>query len=253
MLDAIKTMVNWFQLYYADGFFLILAVLSYIYLFVTSKNIRVRLLLPIGMIIFCLINPILFKLVLEKTIYWRLFWMIPDAIIIAAAVTSLIKRCSNEWLKLVLLGVMTVLIMLKGTNAFVHGNFTKVQNWVKLPQATVNVCDTLLEIDTDVKAVFPQILYSEIRQYAPEIEMMYGRNADGFIYWCPMEALLTRWQIEQVVPNYEIVFEKAILGDCNFVVVQETKAADAEILSSYQFEEVARTSGYIIYYNPSIG
>lgn len=254
MLDAIKTMINWFQAYFADGFFLILAIPSYIYLFITSKNVRVRLLLPIAMVVFCLINPLLYKLVLEKTIYWRLFWMIPDAIIIAIAVTSLIKRCNSDWLKLVILGGMTVLIMAKGTNAFVYGNFTKVQNWVKLAGSTVTVCDTIREIETSPKVLFPRSLYCEVRQYAPEIEMMYGRNGDGYIYWCPPECLLTIWQMENREPNFAFIFKQAGLSDCDFVVLEEAKAVvvDSGILEQYQYTEVARTSGYVIYYNPAI-
>lgn len=251
MLEAIKTMINWIQLYYADGFFLILAMISYIYLFVTSKKVRVRFLLPISMIVFCLINPLLYKLVFEHTIYWRLLWMIPDAIIIAVAITAVIKRCNNDGIKLLVLGAVTVLIMAKGTNAFVHGNFTKVQNWVKLPQATLEVCDTIRTISSNPKVLLPRTLYSDVRQYAPEIEMMYGRNADGYIYWCPPECLLTVWQMERREPDFDVIFKQAGLSDCDFVVLEEAKAmaVDPAILELYQYTEIARTSGYVIYQN----
>lgn len=252
MLEAIKTMVNWFQAYYADGFFLILAILSYIYLFIASKNLRIRFLLPIAMIVFSIINPILYILLLKETVYWRLFWMVPDAIIIACAVTSLIKQCKWDWLKLLLLAAMTVLVVGKGTNAFVHGNFTKVQNWMKLSQATIEVCDTIQEIETNPKVLLPQGLYSEVRQYAPEIEMMYGRNADGYIYWCPPECTLTVWQMRQREPDFDFIFRQAGLSLCDFVVLEDTRVVDPVIPQTYQYEEVARISGYIIYYNLNI-
>lgn len=252
MLDAIRTMINWLQLYYADIFFLILTIMSYLYLFITNRNLRARFLLPVALILFCVINPVLYFLVLKRTVYWRLLWMVPDAIIVAVAGVSILKKCKRQWMQLILLGVMTFVIVLKGTNVFVHGNFTKVENWVKLPQTTLDVCDAILEIDSTPKAIFPQVLYSEIRQYAPEIEMMYGRNADGFIYSCPMDCLLTRWQVEQVRPDYDFVFSQATRFSYNFVVAMDSKPADADILSKYQFEEAVRTPGYIIYYNRNI-
>lgn len=252
MLEAIKTIVSWFQAYYADGFFLILAMISYIYLFVNSKNVRVRFLLPIAMIVFCVINPVLYKLVLEEVIYWRLFWMVPDAIIIAVAITSVIKRCSKDWLKLLILAVMTVLIMANGTNAFVYGNFTKVQNWVKLPEATVVVCDTIRAMEENPKVLLPRTLYSDVRQYAPEIEMLYGRNADGYIYWCPPEYMFILWQMDKPTPDFDFIFKQASRFSCDFVVLEEIKAADPAIPELHQYTEAARISGYVIYHNPNI-
>lgn len=252
MLDAVKTMVSWMQLYYADLFFLLLSIVSYIYLLITNKKLRVRFLLPVGLILFLVINPVLYLLVYSKTVYWRLFWMAPDAIIIAAAASSLLKKCRFELLKLAVLVVMTLVIVLKGSNVFIRGNFTKVENWTKLPQQTLDVCDAILELDDTPKAIFPQVLYSEVRQYAPEIEMMYGRNADGFIYSCPMDCLLTRWQVEQVEPDYDFIFQQASRFSYNIVVAMESKPAPAEALLKYHFEEAVRTPGYIVYFNRSI-
>ena len=178
--------------------------------------------------------------------------MIPDVMILAAAAVSLIKRCKREWLKLGLLAAMTLVIIFMGSNVFEHGTFTRVENWVKLPKATVEVCDAILELDNTPKAIFPQVLYSEVRQYAPEIEMMYGRNADGFIYSCPMDCLLTRWQVEQVEPNYDFIFFQATRFSYNIVVAMESKPAKEELLAKYQFEEAVRTSEYIVYYNKNI-
>lgn len=252
MLDSIKTMISWMQLYYADLFFLILTIVSYIYLFITNKKLRVRLLLPVGLIFFCVVNPVLYFVVLRRTVYWRLFWMIPDAMILATAAVSILKRCKKDWLKLLLLLAMTAVVVSKGSNVFINGNFTKVENWAKLPQQTLDVCDAILELDDTPKAIFPRVLYSEVRQYAPEIEMMYGRNADGFIYSCPMDCLLTRWQVEQIEPDYDFVFSQATRFSYNIVVAMESKPASDEFLMKYQFEEAARTSGYIVYFNRNI-
>lgn len=252
MLEAIKTMTNWFQLYYADGFFLVLTIVSFIYLFITSKNLRMRFLLPIAMLVFCVANPILYILVLKRVIYWRLFWMVPDAIIIACAFVSILKRIKNEWIKLLLILGLTILIMGNGTNAFVHGNFSKVENWVKLPQAVVEICDFIQETDPDAKVIFPRSLYSDVRQYAPEIEMLYGRNADGFIYSCPLSYMFVKWRMDKEAPDFYYIFEHAKEYRCKFVVVEEQRISDLSAPISYEYEEAARISDYIIFYNPKI-
>lgn len=248
MAEAIATMRFWFQLYYGDCFFLILAAFSYIYLFFAKKDLRGRFLLPIAMIIFCVINPVFYLVIFKETVYWRLFWMFPDAIIIACAVTSFIKCWKSDWIKLILVGIATVAIIVNGKNVFVHGDFQIVKNWVKLSEATVSVCDTIRAMDADPKVLFPRSLYSEVRQYAPEIEMMYGRNADGFICWCPPECLLTIWNMNHKEPNYDFIFKQADLSKCNFIVLEDGNVVQPEILTRYQFEDVSRMDGYVIYY-----
>lgn len=252
MFDAIETMWFWFKLYYVDGIFLIAAILSYLYLFVSSRDLRMRFLYPIAMIVFCLVNPLLYKVIFSKAIYWRLFWMIPNAVVIAAAVTSLVKRCNKDWMKIAILFVMTLFVVTQGKNVFVHGNFVKVENWVKLPAETLEVCDVIRSIDGEAKAVLPRVLYSDVRQYAPEIEMMYGRNADGFIYWCAPESQYTYWRMEKEAPDYRLIFEQAQLSKCNFVVVELHKPAEQAVAEQYGYSEAARTSAYIVYYNPNI-
>lgn len=248
MANAIATMRFWFELYYGDCFFLLLAIISYMYLFLAKKDLRGRFLLPIAMILFCIVNPVLYIVIFEETVYWRLFWMFPDAIIIACAMTSFIKRWKSDWMKLILVVVATAAIIINGKNMFVHGNFEIVKNWVKLSEATVSVCDTIKAMDSDPKVLFPRSLYSEVRQYAPEIDMMYGRNADGFISWCPPECLLTIWHMNHKEPDYNFVFKQAGRSKCDFVVLEEASAIQPEIPLQHQYEEVSRVDGYVIYY-----
>lgn len=256
MVEAINQIKQWYQLYYGDGIFLVMAIVSYLYMFVHCKEIRVKFLYPIALIVFCIINPVLYKILFSGIIYWRLFWMIPDAIIIAAAVTGFVKNCSRNWEKMFVLAVVMVLILVKGTNVFLHGNFTKVQNWEKVSEATESVCDILLEQDDNPKGIFPSTLYCEVRQYAPEISMMYGRNAEGYIFYYDenkdAEYWDTCWQMEAESPDFDLIFSSAQMYGYNFVVVLEFKAADEAVANQYSYRELARTSGYVIYYNDQI-
>ncbi len=252
MIESMNNIKYWFSLYYADGAFLIMAMIACLYLFVRCKDIRVKLLCPVIMIVFCVVNPILHKFVYSGIIYWRLFWMIPDAIIIALAITIFIRNCNKNWGKMLLLAIMIILIVVNGTNAFLYGGFVKTENWEKLPQPTLAVCDMILEVDDDPKGIFPRGLYSNVRQYAPQIEMMYGRNAENFIGWCGMECMLTYWRMEKDVPDYDFIFRQADIASCDFVVIEEAKAAAAEIPGQYQYAEIGRTQGYVIYYNEQI-
>uniref|UniRef100_UPI004057BE32 hypothetical protein n=1 Tax=Agathobacter sp. TaxID=2021311 RepID=UPI004057BE32 len=252
MIESINNIKYWFLLYYADGIFLLMAIVACLYLFVCRKDIRVKLLYPVALIAFCLVNPILYKFVYSRTIYWRLFWMIPNAIIIALAITVFIRRRNKNWQKFFVLLLMVLMIVNTGTNAFVHGGFVKVENWEKLPASTLSVCDTIREIDATPRALFPKSLYSYVRQYAPDIEMAYGRNADLHIGWCGMECMLTFWHMENEVPNYDFIFRQAVAFSCDIVVLEEHKPIEISIPIQYGYAEAARTDGYVIYYNEEI-
>ena len=84
--SAIFSQMNdWLKLYYYDSGHWLLAAMSYLYLFASSKGIRRKLIWPTVLLVFLLMNPILYAKLYEGTRYWRWFWMIASAPVIAAA------------------------------------------------------------------------------------------------------------------------------------------------------------------------
>ena len=181
MKDAISQIVYWYRLYYADGFFLIMAIFSYLYLFVHEKNSRKCFLYPVALLAFCVVNPALYWLVFRQIIYWRLFWVIPDAIIIAYAVTKMVQNSQRRTDKIIVLVIFAVFVLVKGTNVYKNGGFSVIQNLEKVSKPVEEVCAAMLEIEESPRCILPAPLLSEARQYSGEIQSLYGRNVDGYI------------------------------------------------------------------------
>lgn len=252
MTEAVRKIIEWFNLYYADGVFLGLAVLSYLYLFVHCKDSRKKFLYPIALMIFCAVNPILYYFVFHRIIYWRLFWMFPDAIIIAYAVTTFLKKCDKVWEKTIVLGVFIVFVIAGGKNVYKNGGFQSVKNWEKVPEKVEIICDLILEQDETPHVILSYDLYSDARQYAPQISMMYGRNADNYLFDIWEEDRNIALTLREDSPDYDLVLEAAQKRGYNFVVVKERQEANKSVLRKYSYQELARAAGYIIYYNDEI-
>ena len=249
MLSAVQTVIDNIQMYYADGIFLTLAFFSYIYLFAHVKSLRWKFLLPIALIAFCIVNPILYRYVFHRIIYWRLFWMIPDAIIIAAAVVYMLKTTDKLWYKILLCSMFVCFVLIKGTNVYKNGGFELIQNPHKVSSATAMVCTQMLAVSEHPKCVAPRELYCEIRQYNGDIEMLYGRNADGYISALDDQDIrkLVSIEMDSETPNYDFILSAAVDEDVTFVIVHEEKRIVEQILEKYGYDEIGAGQGYVVY------
>lgn len=245
---------DWIQAYYADGLFLLLAIGAFVYLYVTCKDLRYKFLLPIFVMVFIAVNPILYKYIFSRIIYWRLLWMLPNVILIAAAVVVFLKKQTKLWMKWGVFAVAAVVIMSQGQYMFSDGVFVPRSNWEKLSQETIDVCDIILEIDDTPRIIAPLELSTEIRQYAPEIFMLYGRNMTE-VYIRGMtddERDISFNALKATQQNCNFVLLNTTRLKINFVVVDMSREIDSYWLQKYSYEEVARTNGHIIYYNKEI-
>lgn len=238
--------------YYGSGSILLFSILSYLYLFFRYKHLRGKILIPVALIFIVICNPILYKYIFSKIVYKRLFWMLPNTVLIATAITLFIKNCNAMWDKIFVAIIATICIMHEGTSVFEYNAFSERQNWEKIWAGTIEICDTMLELDSTPNAIVPATIFSEVRQYAPEVSMMYGRNAHWYITYIDETPLSVFRETENEVPNYEYVLSTALSLNYNFVVVVEHKAIGAEILEKYGYQEVGRSYGLIVYYNPKI-
>lgn len=238
-------------MYYGDAVFLIAAIMSYVYLFVKSEDLRGKLLYPIGLIMFCVVNPVLYKFIFSKIIYWRLFWIFPDAIIIAAASTKLLKNLVKKWQKILFSAAIMLMILVIGKNAFLNADYVMAENWHKIPNEIKEVCDIILEIDDEPRCIMPETLYSDVRQYSGDIEMLYGRNAmDRFIMKSNVASKKVYGELNKEDTDYDYVFAMSSTQNCNFMVLEET--VENEIAGKYGYELVGGTDKYYVYYNKLI-
>lgn len=245
-----QVIADWIKAYYADGAFLLLAIAAFIYLYVNCKELRYKFLLPVFLMLFIAVNPVLYTYIFRRIIYWRLLWMLPTAILIAATVVVLLKRCNKLWMKWGLLLITTAFIVLQGEYVFAYGVFAPRSNWEKLSQETIDVCDIMLELDETPRAVVHSDIISEIRQYSPMVELMYGREVDGrYLRDASMVGLLVNRALNQQIPDYDHALWRTLTEGYSFFVTQTAYPISDDLLSKYGYQELCRTRGHIVYYN----
>ncbi len=249
MTESIQIIIDWYQAYYADGVYLILALASYIYLFGHCPELRKKFLLPMALIMFLVLNPILHKYIYSEIIYWRLFWMFPTGILIALAAVKLVKNSDGKIGKGIVLLMICALIVIKGTNIYTERGFGKIENPYKVPAAVQEVCDLMLELDEEPKCIVPEAFLCDVRQYSGEIEMAYGRDVLGFIIANWGEERYAYGQMESAAPDYSWIMQYAERENCSFIVTYEDRGIDEALLVLYGYVEIPYEGNYRIYYN----
>lgn len=241
------------EMYYGDGTYLMLSILAIECLYIARKDLRYKFLVPICVIMLIAWNPILYKYVFRRIRYWRLMWMIPTTILIAAALVVILKKTKKTWTKWAFVIIVAMFIATNDVNVFLNNDFYARQNWEKIPQKYIDVADVLLEIDDTPKVILPYIMTEHIRQYAPEISMLYGRNGKNqYIRLETNELLSVRYAMESQTPDYNYILTKAVEKEVNVIVVEIKKEIDEMILDAYGYKQIVATQNYIVYYNEEI-
>ncbi|MCM1082019.1 MAG: hypothetical protein NC428_00935 [Clostridium sp.] len=252
-MEYFSTMMNYIKSFYGNGAMLVLTIASCIILFFMEKNTKVKLFFPIILILIIVINPVLYKYVYHKIAYWRLFWMIPDAIIISAAVVRVVQKCKSNFVKPVIVLLAMAVIMILGTNVYQNGGFIKMKNTHKIAPQSKDIACVMLQYDASPKAIVPYGVSTEIRQYSGDIKLLYGRNVKwGYILGASDYQMDVFRSIEGGPLDYDYAFEQAAVSRCNFVVPPIDAVIDASIPERYGYGIVANIDGFVIYYNESI-
>lgn len=66
-----QPIIYWVNEYYGNRWYLLLAIVAYIYLFFATKESRRKIVYPSVLLAFLVLNPILYQYVYSKIIYWR--------------------------------------------------------------------------------------------------------------------------------------------------------------------------------------
>ncbi|MBO4862853.1 MAG: hypothetical protein J5517_00660 [Eubacterium sp.] len=252
MQDIMYQMYEWILVYYGDGLILIMAIVSFIYLFVHDKNIRNSIIFPSLFIVFLLLNPFLYQYFFGSR-YWRYFWTIPSALIISLFVIRLIEKSKNRIYKISVFAAAVLLTSVLGTNVYLKGSFVKIENPYKISQSTCEVCNAILEIDKAPKCILAtETLYTEARQYSGDIRLLYGRDVEGYIIGTTEEIKNIHLMMESEKPDYNYILSMASSEECDIIVNVEEKPIDDKLASEYGYKFMKSTNGYNIYYNSGI-
>lgn len=256
------TINGFFQNYYGDGIFLILACLSAVYLVIAhASGGKMRspwcILAPSAFLLLIILNPWLYNHVFVKIVYWRLFWLIPGGLITAWALADLIGRFSGSTGKwAVFTAAAALLICLSGRNIFhtrLQGmwlrdyGYVKADNAYHVSKAMKDIGDIMLSRKDHPSCVLPEPMFIEARQYSGDIETYYGRDVLNMISWTTDEKRVMYQAMESDPPDYNAVFSKAADTGLDFVVTRSAAPVEDGLPEQYGYGSCAETDGYCVY------
>lgn len=248
-MDTINIIKEELNMYYGDYIILVMTILACIFLVIEDKETKKKFIYPLFVMVFCIICPVLYKFVFKNIIYWRLFWILPDAILISLAIVKLIKKVKSNLIKLVFFALSVVVIVIIGSNVFTKAIYTQIKNGYKISQDAVDVCEIILNTDEEPRCIMPKSIYSEIRQYSGDLTLMYGRNVQGYIGEASILDEYIYKKMKSKSPQYETILAVAKKENYNFIVCEVSNPIDEGVLEKYNFYEVGSTDNYIIYYS----
>lgn len=186
MRETFRAVMSMYDSYNGTGMQMALFFACLIYLIVQKREKEKRYLFAGYTLLFFLICffPVTAKAIMAcigGEVYWRMFWLLPTAAVTAYTAVQVLMQTEGKGKRYALLAVLLAVAALTGTNAYNGTVFDRKQNWYKLPQDTVDICD-IIERDAaengiaDKKLITVNDLITSIRQYDAQIKMPYGNE-----------------------------------------------------------------------------
>ena len=249
--------------YIGNGRYFAFAMASLLFLFVTSKRIRPRLVYPILVTLAVIATPWLYHYVFNRDAYWRVFWMFPGAVLIALFCVRLIQTCENVTERIAMTVFLMLILFFLGTSMYSAERtrpdgskeriLTEATNPEKVSDGAKRVADILLAIEDSPKVVSRKKYVYELRQYSSKILLYYGRDIDGFVIPIKKD---DEWrhevhkELESTSPNYNRILRICDVAGYNFLITSSTYRINEALLDKHGYREVAVLDGSAIYYKP---
>lgn len=185
MKEALELAVQWYRSFNGTGYYHVLYLICLLWV-IRDRRIEAKWkYLFVGytlLFLFLYYFPVTAKIILTligTDVYWRMFWILPAAILPAMVAAWFVDGEKKSRLKRVgcVIAVTAVLVM-SGRNLYLNGGFVKADNTQKLMEETVMVCQVMKEYQEDgevIQAAVPDEMLYEIRQFDAEIYLPYGR------------------------------------------------------------------------------
>ena len=138
----------------------------------------------LGGFIALFINPaaqLLWRKFIEQPVYWRTYWLLPIVPVTAYALTEIIWMQEGR-MRIAAIAAGSAVVLAGGDNMYrpQDGYFSKAANVYKLPETSCKVAEYIVDQTGGTLALVPDSLYCYLRQYSAKIDLVYGRNIDGF-------------------------------------------------------------------------
>lgn len=238
-----------YQIYTSYGIVQLLLISSCIIILISDKkNENLHLvyycITALAIILFPPIAFVLGKYFIGSDVYWRVFWLIPSSIIIGLVGVKQIERISKCYQKKLFLLAFIMVLVLGGKNIFNSDNYTKSTNSYKLPQEVIELCEMVAPNGGNTKMVVPETIVSYIRQYNPNINLLYGRNLGKDTQKGKKYKILL--QLNSSEPDTKYIAKYIKKKDCNYVVFDNSSIGIEEI-EQYGYKLYGTTASYTVF------
>ncbi|MGN1180676.1 MAG: hypothetical protein ACI4SD_05620 [Suilimivivens sp.] len=241
-----------FKLYTGLKLLFVLTLAAWIYLLVTEKNKKKRILFVYApvLILLLFLFPVSRKAFvaagLDGETYYRVLWTIPFGMITACGACRFFGRH-----KRIGLVITSALIILCGNYVYKSGYISKAENLYHIPDTVIEICELIHPEDADenmqVMVVVPEELVHFVRQYDSDIRMPYGREmiASQWDYYNEVHAAME----ETEVINLANLIEACRKEYCQYIVLSPSRKVDSDP-EELGLTFLAEIDGYRVYLDP---
>ncbi len=239
-----------FKLYTGLKLLLVLTLLMWIYLLVTEKERRNRLmfvyapLIIVLLFLFPLSRKFFVAAGLDGDTYYRVLWTIPMGVITIFGFCRLFEKHRK-----IGLAAAAALIILCGKYVYQSEYISKAENLYHIPDTVVKICERIEPENPNarVSAVMPTELIHFVRQYSARINMPYGREM-LVPQWKYYNAVYEAMEGSEVV-DLEALLEAARTEYCQYIVLAPGRQTrqEPEECGLVLVDEI---DGYRIYEDP---
>ena len=180
LMAVTKAVAEDVLLYNGDSFLIPLFLIALLFLWVTEKDRKVRVVLlylvaALGVVFLCPVYAWI-GMKIDKEIYYRVLWTMPIGVLVCYSVVRLMTRF-RLFVSKALIFVMAVLIfMINGDLVYTKTIHFRAANAYHIWQEVIDVADAIKLDNYKPVAVLPAILLPYLRQYTADIYTPYGRN-----------------------------------------------------------------------------
>lgn len=253
MYEALIQSLSDIKLYIGSGYLAGLYLLCLVYLLITEKEKRLRVLLVyspltvLAVFIFPLSRMVFTGFGLDAETYYRLLWLLPMGVTIAYAACKLFAAHRRIGLALT-----AAAVALCGTYVYANPNITKAENAYHIPSVTAHICDFLQEAEEldYIRAAFPAGLVHFVRQYDSDIMMPFGRDMT-VPRWDYFNAVYEAMEKPETgVIDVEELLEATRAAECNYIILPATSLLSVDPVTEYELVLLATIDGFRVYKDP---
>lgn len=180
LITVVKAVAEDVYLYNNRSFLIPLFLIALLFLWVTEKDqkLRVVLLYLVAALCAVFLCPVYawVGMKIDADIYYRVIWSIPIGILVCYSVVKLMAHFQMLLSKALVLILAVLIIVMNGRLVYTNSFHIRSVNTYHIPQQVIDVADALKLDNYKPIAVLPAELLPFLRQYTADLFTPYGRN-----------------------------------------------------------------------------